>query len=417
MTKLYTILFILCSPIYGYLDPGTGSMLLYFLMGVFATLFFTLKEFFYKVKNFFIILRGGRIKVEDDLDIVFYSEGGKYWNVFEPILRELKNTDIKCGYFTSDKTDKGLEYQFPNISTKYIGNETVSLFTLNNLKANIVVMTTPQLDVLTLKRSKNVKYYCHLIHAPTDALIYGKFAFDYFDCVMCSGNHQIKSIRALERKRKLPPKLLLKTGLTYYDMMMENKLSFEKNTTIKTILVAPTWGNNGMIYKYGSKILLTLAKSNMNIIFRPHPQLYIDVPKDMENIENELAGFSNLYIDKSSSGDKSMSKADLLISDISGIIFDFAFIHQKPIIVLKSDMLTGGLEAEDVAHKVWEFGMLSELAYILEDSDDIMEIIKSTLDVNEKKDFEKIKSASLFNFSKAGKVGAKQLKELLLEHK
>jgi len=415
--QLLLLLLILHTPIYGYLDPGTGSMLLYFLIGIIATIFFSIKEFFYKIKIFFLTIKGGKVNIEKDLDVVFYSEGGKYWNVFEPILKNINDKEIKCGYFSSDKTDKGLNYKKDNLITKYLGNEFVSMIALNNLKATIVVMTTPQLHVLGLKKSKNVKHYIHLIHAPTDALIYKPYAFDYFDSVMCSGSHQIKSIRALEKLRDLPPKNLLQTGLTYYDSMIENKQSIKNDD--KVILIAPTWGNNGMIHKYGDKILVSLLKTNITIIFRPHPQLYIDMPKQMEELEKKLSKHKNIEIDKSPSGDKSMARADLLISDISGIIFDFVFIHQKKVIVLSSDTYIGGLEAEFVSHTVWEFDIFDKIARVVKsyEIDDISNIALQELETNNTKDIQKIRDESLFNFGKAGKVGSHQILELLANYK
>lgn len=415
--KIIIFLFISISFLYGYLDPATGSMLLYFIMGIVATAFFSIKDFFYKIKNFFIGLKNGKVKIEDDFDIIFYSEGERYWNVFFPILRHLKGTDIKCGYFSSDEFDEGLKYEDENISTKYLGSELMSILVLNNIKAKIVVMTTPQLDILGLTRSKNVKHYTHLIHAPTDALIYKPFAFDYFDSVMCSGTHQIKSIRELEKVRNLPQKKLLETGLTYYDVMLENKTKLEKDKDKTTILVAPTWGTNGMINKYGDKILLQLVKSDMNIIFRPHPQMYIDIPKQMASIEDDLSKYPNFSVDKNPSGEQSMEIADLLISDISGIIFDFAFIYQKPIVLLSGDTDISGLEAEFVSHQVWEFGIFDEIAYVVKSDEinDIVNIVKNKLSTDTKGNLDKIKSKYLFNFGEAGEAGSKQLIELLKE--
>ena len=45
---------------------------------------------------------------------------------------------------------------------------------------------------MQLKRSKSNEYI-HIIHSPTDCLMYNYFAFD-FDTIMCSGKHQIDSI-------------------------------------------------------------------------------------------------------------------------------------------------------------------------------------------------------------------------------
>ena len=44
-------LLIFSSPAFAYLDPGTGSMLLYFIMGVVATFIYFIKGIFYKINK------------------------------------------------------------------------------------------------------------------------------------------------------------------------------------------------------------------------------------------------------------------------------------------------------------------------------------------------------------------------------
>ena len=46
----------------------------------------------------------------------------------------------------------------------------------------------------------------------------------------------------------------------------------EKGTDKKIVLVSPSWGDNGLLKKYGLKLLKPLAESDYHIILRPHPQ-------------------------------------------------------------------------------------------------------------------------------------------------
>ena len=47
------IFFSSTSPSYAYLDPGTGSMLLTGILGIFAAITYTLRRYFYKILSFF----------------------------------------------------------------------------------------------------------------------------------------------------------------------------------------------------------------------------------------------------------------------------------------------------------------------------------------------------------------------------
>jgi len=416
MLKIIILLLLIISPSFAYLDPGTGSMLLYFIMGVIATFIYFIKGVYYKVKAFIL---GGKIdkglRDLEGIDILFYSEGGNYWNVFLPVIEALETMQIKSAYYTASTDDPGLETSFQFLRSRFIGNDLSAFTLLNHIKVKVMVMTTPQLDIMHLKRSKYVNHYVHLIHAPTDALIYKKFAFDYFDSVMCSGLHQIESIRLLEIKRNLPVKVLFKTGLTYYDVMSKNKEKYLKEKDKIVVLIAPTWGSNGMLEKFDITFIKVLLDEDYEVILRPHPQMYVSQKELMTGIEKELKVYTNLTIDTNISGEESMGKADILISDVSGIIFDFMFVFEKPVVVIESKLEKGGLEAEDVEKEIWESMMIRKHT-ISVNHDSIIslpEIIRDTLVSENIIDMRKIRDESLFNFAIAGNVAAKQIIEII----
>jgi hypothetical protein len=202
------------TSIFLYIDPASTSALLYIVIALVATVAFALRGFFYKIKN--LILGKGFISSNDfeNTDIIFYSEGKQYWPVFLPVIKALEKKNVPCAYLTSDKDDPGLTYNSEYYGSKYIGNLTMTSVYMNKLKAKFVGMTTPQLDVMMIQRSKKVQHYGHIVHAPIDIFTYRKFAFDYFDSVFCSGSHQIEGIKKLEEKRGTHKKILLETGLT-----------------------------------------------------------------------------------------------------------------------------------------------------------------------------------------------------------
>jgi hypothetical protein len=53
------------SPSYAYLDPGTGSMLLTGILGIFAAITYTLRRFFYRLLRVFGIGGASRDTDED----------------------------------------------------------------------------------------------------------------------------------------------------------------------------------------------------------------------------------------------------------------------------------------------------------------------------------------------------------------
>ena len=332
---------IFAQPAFGYLDPGTGSMLTSALVGLVASIIFFLKGLYYKGMRGVFGYLGLRAKVsEGNHKLVFYSEGRQYWNTFKPVIDELVRRGERCEYLTSDEEDPGLLAASDLVSTKYIGAGSAAYTYLQFLEAEVCAMTTPGLDVLQIKRSKGVQHYVHLIHAPTDVAIYKTYAFDYYDSVFVSGDHQIRSLRKLEELRGTFAKQLIKTGCLYYDEMKARipkiQSALEKPKGF-TVLVAPTWGKNGLLHRWGKQTLLPLLDEGFHVILRPHPQSFISEPQMIHSLKSDLGHYQNLRWDDHKDGLLVMSQADVLVSDLSGIIFDFAFLFEKPVVTVKSE--------------------------------------------------------------------------------
>ncbi|MDR3312750.1 MAG: CDP-glycerol--glycerophosphate glycerophosphotransferase, partial [Spirochaetaceae bacterium] len=172
-----------------YIDPGTGSMLFSILIGAAATLYFLSRALVIKLKMFFSggsSARGaasGANASGASYPYVIYCEGKQYWNLFKPVLDEFERRGIELLYLTSAEDDPVFEAGYPHIKAEYIGEGNKAFARLNLLSAEVVLMTTPALNVYQLKRSKAAKHYAHVLHAPSDATMYRLFGIDYFDSV------------------------------------------------------------------------------------------------------------------------------------------------------------------------------------------------------------------------------------------
>lgn len=401
-----------------YIDPASTSALLYIIVALVATIVFTLRGFFYKLKN--LVMGKGFSAGNDfkDTDIIFYSEGKQYWSVFSPIIKALEKKKVPCAYLTSDKNDPGLSYQSDYYKSKFIGNLAMTSVYLNKLKAKFVGMTTPQLDVMMIRRSKKVQHYAHIVHAPIDVFTYRKFAFDYFDSVFCSGPHQIKGIKKLEEKRGTQKKKLLETGLTYYDSMLEEINHLPKpEVKNKVILVAPTWKEYSLLNRLGIPFFeKLLSNSTYDVILRPHPQSYTSFPELMRKIEAHFQDEPRIIIDRNPLATESMMKADLMISDLSGVFWDFAFLYAKPVLLLKTQFDTiEGFEGSELDYQMWEMRERSRLGKEFDenDVDNISDIVNNLLQNPPKPELEALKNESVFNFGKTGETAANQIIEIL----
>lgn len=370
-----------------YIDPGTGSMLFSILIGAAATLFFLAKALFLKMKVFFSGKKSGIPQDSSYKPYVIYNEGKQYWNTFLPVVEEFEKRKIALTYYTSSKDDPIFEKKYEFVKAEFIGEGNTAFAKLNMMSAGFVLMTTPGLQVYQLKRSKRVKHYSHVLHMPNDATTYRLFGLDFFDSVLLTGNHQAGDLRFLEKQRGIPEKDLVVVGCPYLDVYQKNiaEISVEDNHPF-TVLVSPSWGDVGILKRYGEKLLDPLSQTGWRIIVRPHPQSKKSEPEMLENLEDRYKNNPNIVWDYERQNIFSLKKADVMISDFSGIIFDYTFLCDKPVMYVKADMDLRPYDAYDLGDKeLWQYSVLKKFGIELKEEQfpQIKSVIQSLSDSKE----------------------------------
>ena len=315
-----------------YIDPGTGSMLFALFVGLISAAYWLLRGWLLKLRFFFT---GGRKTAEntETLPLVVFSDDKRYFRVFEPILQELDRRGTDMVYLTMSKDDPGLSADLPHLRGEYIGEGSLAFAKLNRLDADLVFATTPGLDVYQWKRSKKVRCYVHLLHAPVEVALYRMFGLDYYDAVMLSGAYQERDERDLERLRNLPAKELPMIGIPYMDEMAKRLAAAEPLPAHETtVLVAPSWGETSLFGKYGGRILDILLQTDYHIIVRPHPQSFASEKELMDRLMQAYPASDRLEWNRDTDNFECLRRSDIMISDFSGVIFDFALIYDKPVI-------------------------------------------------------------------------------------
>ena len=358
------VLLCLLSPLdaWAYLDPGTGSMLLSVLVGLVSSAYFLLRRLPAIMRAFFFRLAGKK----DDLKgngIVFYSEGRAYWSTFRPVLLALVKRRVSVTFLTSDPEDPvfGASELSPFVHARFIGKGNTAYTALGFLEADVFVLTTPGIDVLQIKRSPGVKRYIHIVHAVGDIHTYKFYSFDYYDAVYCACSGQAESLRALESIRKTKAKELPLLGCAYLDGLVQRQKEEHLKPEEKTVLVAPTWGKNGLLTKTGARVPLLLAKAGFHVILRPHPQSFVSDKAVMEEVLKAIEGNAAIELDRNPDGFVSLSRAGAMVSDISGVIFDYAFVFLRPVVAVGPGPVKEGFEAWEIPHPAWEQEILPKI--------------------------------------------------------
>lgn len=390
-----------------YIDPGTGSMLFSILIGAAATLFFLGKAALIKVKLILSGKKDGGAQLDSSYKpYVIYNEGKQYWNVFKPVCEAFERRKIPLAYYTSAKDDPAFEQNYEFVKPEFIGEGNAAFARLNMLSAGFVLMTTPGLQVYQLKRSKRVKHYSHVVHMPNDATTYRLFGLDFFDSVLLTGDYQGTDIRLLEEQRGIPKKDLVTVGCSYLDVYADRiaAIPAEENHPF-TVLVSPSWGASGLLMKYGEKLLDPLSKTGWRIIVRPHPQSKKSEADMLDRLTARYKDNDKVVWDYERENIYSLKKADIMISDFSGIIFDYTFLCDKPVMYVNANMDLRPYDAYDLQKPLWQFEILKKMGIELQESqfETIKDVIQSASDSTElASERAKAKAEAWMHIGKAG---------------
>lgn len=397
---------------HAYLDPGTGSMLLSIVVGLASSGYFFIRRLPSLIRQAVFRMKGDDKALRSG-GIVFYAESPAYWGTFEPVLRALSAAGQSVTYLTSAEHDPVFEAQIPGVNARFIGTGNSAYTSLGFLEADVFVLTTPGIDVLQIRRSKGVKRYVHLVHAATDIHGYKLFSFDYYDAVYCSGEHQRRSLRLLEAKRGTAAKDLPLLGCPYFDRMVAKRRNYRAEPEARTVLVAPTWGRAGLLTRSGAAVPKALAEAGWNVILRPHPQSFVSEVDLMEKLRTELACYPNIRWDRQPDGFDSLSRAEVMVSDFSGVVFDFAFVFERPVVTIGDGWQKDGYEAWDLDDPAWEMGVLDAVGTHLaaDETDRVLAAVEALAanpkDVSER--IQRVRDEGIVHFGGAGRPIAEAL--------
>ena len=360
-----------------YIDPGTGSMLFTILISIIGAGIYSLRMLFIKIRY---TLSSGKVETSaKKIPFVIFSDNNRYWTVFEPICREMDRREKDILYITESPDDPALSAGIPHLRAECIENERKLFTRLNFLNANILISTTPGLDVYQWKRSRDVDFYVHIPHAASEIALYRMFGIDYYDAIMLSGEYQAQDVRKLEKLRSLPEKELIQIGIPYMDEMADRlKESGPAPEHPLTVLLAPSWGPSALFSVYGGKIIDVLLKTGYHIIVRPHPQSFISEKEMIDKLMSKYPESENLEWNRDNDNFEVLRRADILISDFSGVIFDFTLVYDKPVIYTNPNFDLGPYDAWWLDTPLWTLSALPRLGKEL--TDENMESLKELID-------------------------------------
>ncbi len=360
-------------------------------------------------------LRKFRSLPASDRSIVFYAENGDSWLHFAPIVRELtESMGRKICYLTSCDQDPVLTLNNPNIRAFYIGLGAIRTVAFMSLRADVMVMTMPDLETFHIKRSKSQSvHYVYVFHSMVSThMIYRAGAFDNYDTVLCVGPHHVREIQETQALGNLRKKRLVECGYGRLDEMLRtrkcNTIADSRNE--RRVLVAPSWGPDCLLETRGEQLTRVLLESGYQVTVRPHPQTVSKSPLAVKRQQEAFGGNPSFQLETDITSSASLERADVMISDWSGAALEFAFGYEKPVLFVDVPRKVNNPDYENIPVEPLEVSIREEIGDIVS-ANNLREIPQriEKLCGNVERTRERIVAARnhyCFNIGESGRVGA-----------
>ena len=364
----------------------------------------------------------------DERSIVFYSESSVIlYPYVEEIIMELQNRDQKVCYLTSSKDDPILKNKNENVRVFYIGDselEKMNFFL--RLKAKMLIMTMPDLGSYHIKRSKEFPvHYIYTFHSMNSThMEFQKDAFDEFDSIFCVGPYQVQELRATEQLYNLKRKNLVECGYGLLDKLLKLRSSFPEKKNLlknnkKNILIAPSWGKHNLLESTGIELVKTLLDAGYYVTVRPHPMTSKKSPKTIKQIKERFEKNPDFLLDTNTSSFEQLFSSYALITDWSGIGYEYAFVCERPVIYIDVPKKSHNKEYEKIGLVPFEISIRDKIGEVVsvqnvETIPDRIEFLYNNSNNFENK-IQKIRNDAIFNIGESGKVMASEIIRIISE--
>ena len=361
--------------------------------------------------------------------LVIYSEKSGFYKYFEAIINELlARSNITIHYVTNDPDDAifKLAETEPRIRPYYIGLKKM-IPLMMRAEADIIVMTTPDLDKYYIKRSimkKDIEY----VYVPHDMMSvhmgFREGALDAFDTIFCTGPHVAREVRATEKVYGLPEKKLVEFGYPFADKLIAAgaaERATHKTGPRREILIAPSWQEDNLLDSCVDTLIETLYCDEYHITVRPHPEYVKRYGARMQALVDRYAHLvgDGLSFELDFTANKSVYSSDLLITDWSGVALEYCFATRRPAIFVNTKMKVMNPNWERIGITPTEI-TLRDTVGVSVDMDKLVNCRAIAEDLFARADEFEVKisqvlSEHIYNQGKAGKAGAEYLLSSLVE--
>ncbi len=348
--------------------------------------------------------------------LVVYSEDASYYNFMKGIVEYiLKHTNITIHYVTSDYNDENLKKNSTHFKTYYIGEKRL-ISLMMKMDSDVVLMTMPDLNTFHIKRSyyrKDIEYI--FVNHGIDSIYLSmrEGSLDHYDTIFVCGKYQEKEIRKGNKLYHLKRKIV-KLGYPILDDM----LASYKGESDGTILIAPSWQKDN-IMETCIEDLINILSEKHKLIVRAHPYFIKHNKQRLLELKKLYKDNKNVKIEDDYLTISKMFKSSLLITDWSGIAYEYSFTTKRPTLYINTPMKIVNenyKEIETNPYTVWSREKLGK-SVELEDINKIEKTVNELLKSEKKysKQISDFLEDSIYNIGNSSEVAGKYIISTILK--
>ena len=171
-------------------------------------------------------------------------------------------------------------------------------------------------------------------------------------------------------------------GIPYLDTMLKHAQNYARPVTdTTTVLLSPTWGSNSLLVKYGEKLIDKLVETGYDIIIRPHPQSFTADRETIKHLMEKYPESKRLHWNRDNNNFDVLAKSDIMITDYSGIMYDFTLIFNKPVIYTEAGFKKDPYDCWCIEGDTWMLSTIKKIGTELNDENigRIKEVIDTSI--------------------------------------
>jgi hypothetical protein len=291
-----------------------------------------------------VLLLRRKIRAER-IGVLFYDRFAVHGGFTGPVLAEYDKYKQPYIYLVGDSAHERLISGGNQKNVYFIDNRCEIYFRF----LPVGLMITPASNFEVHAKNSATKL-AHLFHSPVSMhYVYGDDAFDAYDIYFAVGPHHVREIETLTKLRGWPERTVYKSGYPKIDEIhgaYKRSHIQDKENVVTKIAFAPSWGDTNILRSHGVKIVGELIDQGYEVLVRPHKHSF-DYDQD---VLKEMAGRfkgKSLFLDRES-GFKNVYACDVLVSDWSGIAYEYVFATERPVVFVEVE---GGQKIQSVYNR------------------------------------------------------------------